>query len=157
MYRFVHCMCMFIWFKTRINMFVHVHTRLNNVHTCLYLYCTYHVRTVYRRVYTFSELYKHVHTCLYISQHVHTCLNRVRTIALSKGVTYMVQTCLYTFMPGGQDSRWTVGVWTNNYNPSENDSGVWRTVGNSIVSFSNFTTRTTWSRFTASGWCSSDS
>ncbi len=83
-------------------MYMHVWTMYIHVYT---FHCTYYVRTVYRRVYTFSELFKHVHTCLYISRNVHTCLNRVRTIALSKGVTYMVQTCLYTFMPGGQGSR----------------------------------------------------
>jgi hypothetical protein len=79
-------------------MYTHVHT----------FDCTYHVRIVYRCVYTFLELYKHVHTCLYISGNVHICLYHVCTVttALSVGGTYMVQTCLYTFMPGGQDSRW---------------------------------------------------
>ena len=75
------------WYIHVWTMYIHVWTMYIHVYT---FHCTYHVRTVYRRVYTFSELYKHVHTCLYIFQNVHTCLNRVRTIALSKGVTYKV-------------------------------------------------------------------
>ena len=76
-------------------MYVHVHTTT----------CTYHVHTMYIHVYTFTEMYIHVCTCLCFSIIVYTMSVSRCTLALSKHCTYMVQTCLYTFMPGGQDSR----------------------------------------------------
>jgi hypothetical protein len=77
-------------------MYVHVHTTT----------CTYHVHTMYIHVYTFTEMYIHVCTCLCFSIIVYTMSVSRCTLALSKHCTYMVQTCLYMFMPGGQDSRW---------------------------------------------------
>ncbi len=60
---------------------------------------------IYVHVFTILEMYIHVHTCIYISRIVHTYLNHVCTIALSEDSMYMVQTCMYMFMSGGQDSR----------------------------------------------------
>jgi hypothetical protein len=77
-------------------MYIHVYT----------LECTYHVCSMYISVYTFSEMYKHVCTCLCFSIIVCTMSVDWHTIALYIHCTYMVQTCMYTFMPGGQDSRW---------------------------------------------------
>ena len=50
-------------------------------------------------------MYIHVCTCLCFSIIVYTMSVSRCTLALSEHGTYMVQTCLYTFMPGGQDSR----------------------------------------------------
>ncbi len=77
-------------------MYIHVYTKE----------CTYHVHTMYIRVYTFAEMYIHVGTCLCFSNIVDTMSVSCCTIAWYVHGTYMVQTCLYTFMPGGQDSRW---------------------------------------------------
>jgi hypothetical protein len=85
-----------------IYMYIHVWTMCIHVYTSE---CTYHVLTMYRRVYTFAEMYKHVHACIYISRNVYTMYVCGRTIVLYIHGTDMVQTCLYTFMPGGQDSR----------------------------------------------------
>jgi hypothetical protein len=85
-----------------INMYIHVWTMYVHVHTTT---CTYHVHTMYIHVYTFTEMYIHVCTCLCFSIIVYTMSVSRCTLALSKHCTYMVQTCLYTFMPGGQDSR----------------------------------------------------
>jgi hypothetical protein len=68
----------------------------------MYIPCTYH--TMYIRVYTFAEMYIHVCACLCFSNIVHTMSGSCCTIAWYVYGTYMVQTCLYTFMPGGQDS-----------------------------------------------------
>ena len=57
-------------------------------------------------------MYIHVCTCLCFSNIVHTMSVSCCTIAWYVHGTYMVQTCLYTFMPGGQDSRWWVQVVT---------------------------------------------
>ncbi len=47
-----------------IYMYIHLWTMYIHVYTSE---CTYHVRTMYRRVYTFAEMFKHVHTWIYIS------------------------------------------------------------------------------------------
>ncbi len=47
MFMSVHGMYMFISIKTRINLYRHVHTRLNDVHTCLYISMYIHVYTMY--------------------------------------------------------------------------------------------------------------
>ena len=89
-----------------INRYIHVWTMYVHVHTTT---CMYHVHTMYIHVYTFTEMYIHWHvcTCLCFSIIVYTMSVSRCTLALSKHCTYMVQTCLYTFMPGGQDSRCT--------------------------------------------------
>ncbi len=87
LYMFVHDMYMFIWVKTRIYLYKHVHTRLNDVHTWLYLSMYIHVYTMYIHVYKLTEMYIHVYkfpwmyvnvwtmykTCMYYSI-VHTRL-----------------------------------------------------------------------------------
>jgi hypothetical protein len=88
-----------------INMYIHVWTMYVHVHTTT---CTYHVHTMYIHVYTFTEMYIHVCTCLCFSIIVYTMSVSRCTLALYIHCTYMVQTCLYTFMPGGQDSRWHI-------------------------------------------------
>ena len=74
MYRFVNGMYMFIWVKTCIYLYIHVHTRLNNVHTRLYLFmyvpCTYMFILFQNCIYM-------VHTCVYISRNIYTCLYHV--------------------------------------------------------------------------------
>jgi hypothetical protein len=63
-------------------LYIHVHTRLNNVHTSLYLQMYIHVYTMYIHIYTFSEMYIHVYSfpemymmCMYYSivqtRHIH--------------------------------------------------------------------------------------
>ena len=59
---YVHGMYMFIEVKTRIYLYKHVHTRLNNVHGCLYIKMYVYIYTMYIHVYIFSELYVHVYT-----------------------------------------------------------------------------------------------
>jgi hypothetical protein len=56
-YMFVHDMYMFMRVKTRIYLYKHVHTRLNNLHTCLYLSMYMHVYTMYIHVYKLTEMY----------------------------------------------------------------------------------------------------
>ncbi len=87
-----------------IYMYIHVWTMYIPVHTTT---CTYHVHTMYIHVYTFTEMYIHICTCLCLSIIVYTMSVSRCTLALSIHCTYMIQTCLYTFMPGGQDSRWS--------------------------------------------------
>ena len=75
-----------------------------NVHT-MYVPCTY----MYIH---FKICLYHVCTCLCFSIMVCTMSVNWRTIALYIHCTYMVQTCMYTFMPGGQDSRCCSTEWT---------------------------------------------
>ena len=91
------CIYMYIYVWT---MYIHVYTSE----------CTYHVRTMYIRVCTFAEMYIRVCTCLWFSLLVYTMSVSCCTIALYIHCTYMVQTCLYTFMPGGQDSRCSLSL-----------------------------------------------
>ncbi len=62
---FVHDMYLFIWVKTRIYLYKHVHTRLNNVHTCSYLF-------MYIHVYKLTEMYIHAYKFPYMYAHVWT-------------------------------------------------------------------------------------
>ncbi len=64
-------------------------------------------------------MYIHVCTYLCFSIIVYTMSVSRCTLALYIHCTYMVQTCLYTFMPGGQDSRCPAPqFWNNNVNIS---------------------------------------
>ncbi len=62
MYVYVHSMYMFMWVTMSIYLNIHVHTRLNYVHTCLYFEMFRHVYNMCIHVYIFSELYVHVYT-----------------------------------------------------------------------------------------------
>ncbi len=105
LYPFVHGIYMVMQLKMCIFMYilVHVHTRMNSVHTSLYLHmyvpcstymfhtCMYNIRIV--------------HTCTYISGNVCTCMTRrgLRSIALDVALhtVFQVIHCLYMFIPGG--------------------------------------------------------
>ncbi len=62
----VHGMYMFISIKTRIYLYRHVHTRLDDVHTCLYISMYIHVYTMYIHVYTMYILHVYKLTEMYI-------------------------------------------------------------------------------------------
>ncbi len=85
-----------------------------HVYTCIYMYR--HVWTMYIHVYSswctswyhVCTMYIHLKKCINMYIHVHEyvfmsvpCMYSVHTIALYVHGTYMVLTCLYTFMPGG--------------------------------------------------------
>ena len=86
-----------------MNMYVHVWTMYIHVYTSE---CTYHVRTMYIRVCTFAEMYIRVCTCLWFSLLVYTMSVSRCQQALYIGCIYIRETCMYTFIPCGQDSRW---------------------------------------------------
>ncbi len=98
---YIVCTCLFDSKRVCkcINMYMHVWTMYLHVYSPE---CTYHVRTMYIHVHNCTY---HVHTCIYISWYVRAswCLGMVRTVtvALSEDHTYMVQTCMYMFIPGG--------------------------------------------------------
>ncbi len=72
---------------------------------CTYMFIhTRYVPCTYMYIH-FKTCLCHVCTCLCFSTIVCTMSVNWRTIALYIHCTYMVQICMYTFMPGGQDSR----------------------------------------------------
>jgi hypothetical protein len=68
MYMYVHGMYNVYISKTRIYLYKHVHTRLNDVHICLYIKMNVHVYTMYIHVYIFSE---RVHVYTFHENYVH--------------------------------------------------------------------------------------
>ena len=49
-----------------------------------------------------------VYTCLYILSNLQTCQRHAYHLASDRDVADMYIPCMYTFLPGGQDSRCTV-------------------------------------------------
>ena len=78
---------------------------LYHVQTCLYSKCTYHVCTMYRRVFTFPDLY--IHVCTFPKCAYHVCIMYMTCLyySMRQSLTDTVQTRLYVFTLGGKDSR----------------------------------------------------
>jgi hypothetical protein len=89
--------------------------------------CTYHVHTMYIRVYTFAEVYIHVCTCLCFSNIVHTMSVSCSCFtAYHVHGTYMVQTCLYKFIVRIPDAWYIPGIVFQAY--TENRGSRWYSV-----------------------------